>query len=210
MKTFLCAFVFILFLLPNAQAQKSFFGPELGVLVSRNSDFDFDFGLSRRYSYALGVNYTYQLNKHLYLNTGIQYLSQGYVGETCYIFPEGVSNKLIIKTDYLILPILVKYGFGKENRIKMALGMYGAYNILATQEHPVPIGGCLRFYPYDLRESVEDFYLGAIAELSYLILNKDLLNLELRLKHFNSITNVTFYDLSNSSYSLGLNFNFKI
>ena len=148
-------------------------GPEIGVISSFDTGYNFTDFENRRTTYFAGVNVNYRISDHFSVTSGVQYLRLGYQHETSYEFPEGVKNRLVGKIDYLILPLEVKYHFGKANKLYTSLGILFGYNIKAVQDYPDRIGGCEIYYLPDISDSVDDFGIGGNVGLGYTVFSND-------------------------------------
>ena len=201
--------LFVVFLPFISSAQHTTIGPELSFLLSNNSEFEFSSFNNKRASFSYGVNFARQLSNKIYLETGFQYLTQGAKYETCYTFPEGEPNKIVVKRDYVIVPLNVLYGIGPNNNIKGTLGLFGAYNVKAIQDYPEPIGGCNIGHPRDLTNNTEQFYLGLLTGLSYVVFSNEILEIELGLEYYKNLTQINNF-VNNNSIGLSSKFNLKL
>jgi len=184
------------------------FGLESGVISSLKTNQEFK-NENRRNAVSLGINLSYQLNQSFSLTSGLHYLQQGYQNETCYQFSEGIKNELRRKTDYIMVPLLANIHLGKKKRFTTSFGIYGAYNLKATQEHPTPFGGCAIYYEPDLKHITYDFHAGAIAGLSYTILNIDNFKVDSNFKYYTSLGGIDDYG-NNQSFLMTISVNYLL
>jgi len=202
-------FIFILLLPFSVSAQKATIGPAFSFLLSNNSQFDFSSFDNKRASISYGINYSKQISTKFFLETGFQYLAQGAQYKSCLAFPEGEEHNIVIKRDYLIIPLNLMYGIGSTNNWKLSLGLYGAYNVKAIQDYPEPIGGCNRGYPRDITGNTERFYLGFSTGIYYIVFSNELFEINLGVDYFKNLTQINAF-VNNNSFGLDAKFNLKL
>lgn len=208
MRKYLVLFICLFISLPNF-GQKLSIGLETGFISSLNTtqgNKDFE---NNRNTFFTGFTLDYQINNKLSIQSGIQYLRQGYQHSTCYIYPESIENKLIGELDYVALPLTAKLSIGKNNRFFVFLGGYGAYNINARQRYPDPLGGCQIYYPSNIRDNVYDAHFGAIAGVGFKLIDNDNLTLDANAKYYHSLGGINDYG-DNRSLILDLSLKVKL
>lgn len=194
--------------------QKFSIGSEIGILSSINTDYQITDFEKRRNTYYLGLNLNYKLNDLITITSGFHYLRQGYRLTTCYLFEEGVKNRLIGKVDYLAIPLSANIYLLKSRKLITTFGLFGAYNIKAVQEHPEPIGGCEIFYIPEFSDFTKDYLVSGIFGISYKILENEKIELISSLKYYQGFTN-TFdaifinLDRKYSAAAWTISFNYK-
>lgn len=199
--------------------QKFSVGSEVGIISSINTNYKITDFKNRRNTYYSGVNFNYKYDSRVTFTTGFHYLRQGYRYSTCYIFEEGVKNQLVGKIDYLAIPITANIHFLKSRKLITTLGLLGAYNIKAVQDHPEPIGGCYIFYIPDLTDFIKNYSVSGIIGLGYKVFETEKVELISSIKYYQGITN-TFnnpytdtslnIDRKYSSAVMTINFNYKL
>ncbi len=194
-------------------AQNISIGAELGMISSINTAYRVTEIENRRNTYYNGLNLNYNFNNKLSMTTGLHYLRQGYQHETCYLFGEGVRNRLVGKLDYLMVPLAANLHLGKSQRLIATLGLYGAFNIKAIQDVPDPIGGCKIGYVENLSHITASFMMGGIAGLGYKIFASDRLEMTVMARYLQGLSNVnknhphySFKRSSAASITLAVNY----
>lgn len=182
-------FVLTLVTVTISYGQKFSVGGELGIISSINTDYKITDFENRRNSYYTGLNLNYKYDDRLSFTTGFHYLRQGYRHSTCYIFDEGVRNELVGKFDYLAIPLSVNIHLLKSRKFIATLGLLGAYNIKAVQEHPEQIGGCYIYYIPDLSDRTQDYSLSGIVGMGYKILESRKIEIVPAIRYFHGLTN---------------------
>lgn len=170
-------------------AQKISIGGEIGFISSKNTDYQLVDIQNRRNTYYSGINLNYNYNERITLTTGIDYLQQGYRHKTCYIFEEGVKNELVGKLDYLILPVSINFHIGKRNKFITTIGVYGGWNINASQDYPEIIGGCEIYYPKDISNATQKYIFGSLLGVGYNIYQNEKIEIKSLLKYYLGISN---------------------
>jgi hypothetical protein len=87
-------------------------------------------------SFNLGAFYEIKLNNILYLQPGISYIRKG--GKVTFTEYDANSNYDLydgtIKSDYINVPVNIRFKFGNKNKFLLDAGFYGAYCLKTSFE----------------------------------------------------------------------------
>ena len=210
MKIITLLFSLFLFSYSSLFSQRLSIGLEAGISSSRNTKYEFSTSENRRTSFNAGINLNYAISQTLSINSGLHYLRQGYTHETCYIFPEGVENKLVGKFDYLMIPLAANIHLLKSKKLVVNFGINGAYNVKAAQDHPEALGGCSIGYIRNLKNTTKDFNLIGSTGIGYKIFQNVKNELLLMMKYYHGLANYNNTDYKNNSFLVNMVYNFRI
>jgi Outer membrane protein beta-barrel domain len=154
-------------------AQKEI-GIKLGVTTNNiRADEGLEKYLEPAHYYSVGASVNFWLQKHFFLSTGVNYERTGSrtndISYTDFSGNNLASGDVFEQLDYISIPVMLHYCFGKKNQFALGSGMFAAYLSGAHYEIKIDSGSLTSPTRNDFKKDYEDLNYGLLFNASYRI-----------------------------------------